>query len=377
MPLHFTSSRSEILTAALRCAQEGPPAPTDVAHDTDTHTDGPDLADPRAREYRDPGDDHDEIDEIDDPDADRRMRRSSRARRSGTAHLVREGASGRRDADRDGHPDPDSPDGRGGTAGGPPAESALSSYDIATHGPGPAPAWLVTSLAARDTPLGVLKTGKEADVGLLDRSVPGEPGCLLAVKEYRSAEHRLFHRDAGYLEGRRTRRSRESRAMAARTAFGRDLLSARWSAAEFAALGTLWSAGCRVPYPVQLIGTELMMEFVGTPGGAAAPRLATWDDDTAGFTALWDSLVGSLIVMAECGLAHGDLSPYNILVADGEAVLIDLPQVVDLVANPGGPTFLRRDCANVAGFFARRGVDGADGPLLAERLLTLARPTGR
>ena len=338
-------------------------------------------------------DDSDEWADWADPDdtddwATRRMRRSRRPRRSPPAPLVREGASGRRAADRDGDLDPadatdpfsevdaDTPDPSADRALAPDLD-ALSSYDVAAHGPEPVPEWLVTSLSARDVPLGVVKTGKEADVGLLDRSVPGRPGCLLAVKTYRSAEHRLFHRDAGYLEGRRTRRSRESRAMAARTRFGRDLLSARWSAAEFAALGTLWSAGARVPYPVQLIGTELMMEFIGTPDGAAAPRLASWDDSTAGFTDLWHQLIGSLVVMAECGLTHGDLSPYNILVDAGGPVLIDLPQVVDLVANPEGPTYLRRDCDNVAAFFARRGVDAADGARLAEQLLGTARPTGR
>ena len=134
---------------------------------------------------------------------------------------------------------------------------------------------MITDHAAVDTELGVLKTGKEADVHLLERAVPGtDRRVLLAAKRYRSAEHRMFHRDAGYLEGRRVRRSRETRAMARRTAFGRDLLSGQWAAAEFAALARLWADGVAVPYPVQLVGTELLLEFVGTPDGTAAPRLA-------------------------------------------------------------------------------------------------------
>ena len=84
----------------------------------------------------------------------------------------------------------------------------------------------------------------------------------------------MFHRDAGNLEGRRMRRSRETRAIATRTAFGKDLISGQWARAEFEFLGRLWSAGASVPYPVQLIGTEIMMEFIGTPAGVAAPRLA-------------------------------------------------------------------------------------------------------
>ena len=166
------------------------------------------------------------------------------------------------------------------------------------------PDWVVTSFAAIDTPLGVLKTGKEADVSLLDRSVPGGQSGLLAVKTYRSSEHRMFHRDSGYHEGRRVRRSRETRAMATRTAFGRELLAGKWAMAEFEALSRLWSAGASVPYPVQLIGSELMMEFVGEPDGSAAPRLAaaTPDGDPVEYwTHLWHDLVDSLTLLADLG----------------------------------------------------------------------------
>ena len=248
-----------------------------------------------------------------------------------------------------------------------------STYDVAAHGPSPAPDWLVTALAAIDTPLGQLKSGKEADVALLDRSVPSGEGCLLAVKTYRDSSHRMFHRDSGYQEGRRTRRSRESRAMAARTSFGRDLLSAKWAGAEFDVLGRLWKAGARVPYPVQLLGSELMMEFIGSPDGVAAPRLSSFDGDVQDFTALWHDLVQTLELLAAEGLTHGDLSPYNVLVHDGLCVLIDLPQAVDVVANPQGDAFLARDCRVIADFFDRRGVLAADGELLALHLGGLAR----
>jgi RIO kinase 1 len=90
----------------------------------------------------------------------------------------------------------------------------------------------------------VLKTGKEADVHLLERAVPGtDRGCLLAAKRYRDPDHRLFHRDAGYLEGRRVRRSRENRAMANRTSFGRQVIAGQWASVEFGVLCRLWEAG--------------------------------------------------------------------------------------------------------------------------------------
>lgn len=238
--------------------------------------------------------------------------------------------------------------------------------------PMPAPDWLVTDLNARDTRLGSLKSGKEADVSLLDRTIPGGRGCLLAVKTYRDANHRLFHRDVGYLEGRATRRSREGRAMATRSAFGRALIGGRWADAEFMALSELFQAGVRVPYPVQIIGTELMMEFIGDADGVAAPRLAAVTGDLQFFTDLWHSLLESLEKIAELGLTHGDLSPYNVLVHQGECVLIDLPQVVDLVVNPQGRAFLDRDCLRICEFFARRGVVAADPASLADHLWSLA-----
>lgn len=250
-----------------------------------------------------------------------------------------------------------------------------SSYDLATHGPEPTPDWLITALAARDTPLGGLKSGKEADVALLERAVPGGAGCLLAVKTYRTADHRMFHRDSGYQEGRRTRRSREGRAMAARTRFGRELLAGKWAGAEFDALSKLWRAGANVPYPVQLIGSELMMQFIGSDDGVdgvAAPRLANWEGTCAQANELYQDLVGTLEILADTGLTHGDLSPYNVLVSDGRCVLIDLPQVVDVIANPQGMTYLQRDCTVIADHFARRGVADADGELLAAHLAGFA-----
>src|SRR5215471_5027346 len=155
--------------------------------------------------------------------------------------------------------------------------SRWSTWDQSTpteKGPLPYPDWLVTELAAVDTELGVLKTGKEADVFLVERGVPGtDRRCVLAAKRYRDAEHRMFHRDAGYLEGRRVRASRVNRAMEARSAFGREAIAGQWAAAEFAALCRLYVKGVPVPYPVQILGTEVLLEFIGAPdGSAAAPR---------------------------------------------------------------------------------------------------------
>jgi RIO kinase 1 len=239
-----------------------------------------------------------------------------------------------------------------------------STWDRSTageRGPEPRPGWLVTELAAVDTELGMLKTGKEADVFLVRRGVPGtDRRCLLAAKRYRDAEHRMFHRDIGYREGRRVRKSRDNRAMAHGTAVGRQMIAAQWASAEFGALCSLYEAGVPVPYPAQILGTELLMEFVGDPDGTAAPRLAETRHRGAELTGLWHQLVDALVALARGGLAHGDLSAYNLLVHGDRLVMIDLPQIVDVITNPQGATFLERDAANVARWFTAHGLTAAD-----------------
>ena len=106
-----------------------------------------------------------------------------------------------------------------------------------------------------------MKTGKEADVFLIRRGVPGGRSCLLAAKRYRDPGHRMFHRDSGYLEGRRVRESRVNRAVASRSAFGREAIAGQWANAEFSALARLYAAGI----PVPLSGAD--------PGHRAAARV--------------------------------------------------------------------------------------------------------
>jgi RIO kinase 1 len=254
-----------------------------------------------------------------------------------------------------------------------------STWDQSTpteRGPRPHPDWLVTELAAVDTELGIMKTGKEADVFLIRRGIPGtDRSCLLAAKRYRSAEHRMFQRDSGYLEGRRVRASRENRAMGNRTGFGRQLIAGQWAGAEFSALARLYTAGVPVPYPVQILGTELLLEFIGSADGTAAPRLAETRPAAAELAGLWDQLVQALVALAREGLAHGDMSAYNLMVHDGRLVMIDLPQVVDVIANPRGAWFLDRDAENIGRWFAGHGLSG--GCPAPEDLPTLLRDEAR
>jgi RIO kinase 1 len=247
--------------------------------------------------------------------------------------------------------------------------STWSSVEKGAHGPDPRPDWVVTEDGAVDTELGVLKTGKEADVFLIERAIPDdvERRTLMAAKRYRSSEHRQFHRDAGYTEGRRVRRSRDNRAMQKKTAWGREVASGQWAFAEFGALTRLWSEGVPVPYPVMIDGTEILMEFIEVDG-EAAPRLAQVRPHRAVVEGYFEQLREAMGVMARHGWAHGDLSPYNILAQGDQVVIIDLPQVLDIVSNPNGVDFLLRDCRNVCQWFVSRGLDVDADELLAELL---------
>ncbi|MCB7137320.1 serine protein kinase RIO [Cellulosimicrobium marinum] len=241
------------------------------------------------------------------------------------------------------------------------------------RGPEPRPDWVVTADAAVDTDLGVLKTGKEADVFLVERAVPGDPArrSVLAAKRYRDLDHRAFRRDTLYTEDRRVRRTRDRRALDRKSSYGRQVAAGQWAAAEFAALGDLWSAGAPVPYPLQIDGNEILMEFVGSSDGdahEAAPRLARARPDAELLASWWDQLRDAMAVMARHGWAHGDLSPYNVLVDDDRIVIIDLPQVVDLVANPFGTELLLRDCRTMSAWFASRGLDADADTLFADLL---------
>ena len=235
-------------------------------------------------------------------------------------------------------------------------------------GPEPVPDWVITDQAI-DTELGILKTGKEADVYLIERSLPpgqGDRAVVMAAKRYRSPDQRQFHRDTSYTESRRTRNSRDRRAMVKHTRHGRSVEAGQWAAAEFGVLCDLWQAGVPVPYPVQLDGTEILMEFITTADGSGAPRLAQTRPGPDLLDSYWEQLHQAMRVLAGRQQAHGDLSAYNILVAGDRLVIIDLPQVTDIVGNPHGMDFLARDCRNVCDWFSRRGLELDADDLLAE-----------
>ncbi len=256
--------------------------------------------------------------------------------------------------------------------------STWLSVEPLSRGPEPRPDWVVTSQGAVDTELGILKTGKEADVHLLERADPHDRagGVVMAAKRYRSPEHRSFHRAASYTEGRSMKRSRDERALNRKSTFGRLVAASEWAVSEWAALVRFWNLGLPVPYPVQIDETEILMEWISMVDEdgnlRTAPRLAQTRPSLKLLGSYFDQLTEALATMVQNGVVHGDLSAYNILAQGDRLVVIDLPQIVDLVGNLNGMDYLQRDCANVCAWFRARGLETADEHALFAELMAHA-----
>lgn len=237
------------------------------------------------------------------------------------------------------------------------------------RGPHPYPEFVIEDAAAIDTELGVLKTGKEADVFLIERAT-AEHSALLAAKRYRPVEQRMFSRSTVYTEGRSVRRSRDARALKNASSYGKIVEASRWADSEWQYLKLCFGAGVPVPYPVQILGTEILMEFIEDPEspGTPAPRLQQTHPAPPRLRSYWEQLVEAMRVLSSLGFAHGDLSPYNVLAAGERLVIIDLPQLVDIAGNSRGVELLQRDCRNMCSWFASRGLEKDSEELLAELL---------
>lgn len=249
-------------------------------------------------------------------------------------------------------------------------DNEASTYLFAEAGPDPVPDWVITDDAARQRDISILKSGKEADVFLIERWL-GARRNLIAAKRYCDVEDRMFRDDARIRQGRRTGNSRTDRAMARGTRRGLEFRADHWIRREFEVLTLLWSAGVAVPYPIQFLDQELMLEYLGDDT-VAAPRLVHARPNAAECRDLYDQFVVAMRGMARAGIVHGDLSPFNLLVWRGQLFVIDFPQAVDHFTNPAGLDLLHHDVGTVCHWFARRGVpcdpDELYNELLSETL---------
>ncbi|WP_411965037.1 serine/threonine-protein kinase Rio1 [Haloferax sp. YSMS24] len=192
---------------------------------------------------------------------------------------------------------------------------------------------------------GPISTGKEANV----YEALGPDETEVAVKIYRISASDFRHmRD--YLEG-------DPRF----EGIGHDKgqVVRAWVRKEFANLERAERAGVRVPKPISVQRNVLVMELVGVADDRARrlSEVNVENPETA-----YEVVREYMRRLHRAGLVHGDLSEYNLIIHEGELVVIDLGQAVT-IHHPNAEEFLRRDCRNVANFFQRQGAD-ADADML-------------
>jgi RIO kinase 1 len=193
-----------------------------------------------------------------------------------------------------------------------------------------------------------LKSGKEATVYVV--RCGHHSRC---AKVYRNMTHRSFQQRARYQEGRKIRGSRQARAMAKGTRFGRHEQEAAWKNAEVEALYQLVAAGVRVPQPFGYFDGVLIMELVTDAAGHPAPRLAEIELSPDVARSYHRFLMRQVVCMLSVGLIHGDLSEFNVLVGGDGPVIIDLPQAVNAAANNSALEMLERDVNNLRSTLGR------------------------
>jgi RIO kinase 1 len=207
-----------------------------------------------------------------------------------------------------------------------------------------------------DTVVRQLMSGKEAMVYVV--RCGDETRC---AKIYKEATERSFRQAVDYTENRKVKNTRQARAMAKGTRYGRQAQEAAWQSAEVDALYRLAAAGVRVPKPYNFCDGVLLMELVTDGHGEAAPRLNDVDFTPEQARAHHATLLTEVVRMLCAGVVHGDLSEFNILLGseqgvDGEVdapVIIDLPQAIDAAGNNHASRMLLRDVANLRAFFGR------------------------
>lgn len=199
-----------------------------------------------------------------------------------------------------------------------------------------------------DEVLRQLMSGKEATVFIVRC---GEH--IRCAKVYKDANQRSFRKSVSYQEGRKTKNSRQVRAMEKGTRYGRQMQEEAWQSAEVDALYRLAAAGVRVPQPYICTEGVLLMDLVTAADGHPAPRLNDIDLSAEQALEFHAELLKQVVRMLCAGIIHGDLSEYNILVGSDGPVIIDLPQAVDAAGNSNAGAMLERDVANLASYFSR------------------------
>ena len=200
-----------------------------------------------------------------------------------------------------------------------------------------------------------IKSGKEAVVWLCRANAALAGADLLALKVYRTRDHRSFKNDHVYKAGRVLKEPRDRNAVRKKTAYGRSFEQAWWTEHEWEVLRALHAAGGDVPRPVARTEQSLLMHYVGDEE-APAPQLRHVHLSRAEATDVLDRILWNVELFLAHNWVHADLSAFNVLWWEGASTIIDFPQAVDPRSNQHAPDLLARDLKNLCDHFARIGV---------------------
>ena len=201
-----------------------------------------------------------------------------------------------------------------------------------------------------------LLSGKEAQVYLVMSD-----GEERVAKVYKDAQQRSFKNRAGYTEGRRSKSTRDQRAVAKGSKHGKAREEEAWRSAEVDTIYKLQAAGVRVPKPYYFQDSVLVMELVKGSAGQPAPRLGEVDLTPQTAKVIFHQLIREVVKMLCAGVVHGDLSDFNVLLSTDGPVVIDFPQSIDAAHSQNARTILLRDVGNLNRFLL--GYGGTPPPL--------------
>ena len=206
-----------------------------------------------------------------------------------------------------------------------------------------------------------IKTGKEASV-FLGKNSEG----FVAVKMYTDLRVRSFKRDESYREGRFIGDSRIGKAIEQGSQKGLNAHQVLWVQEEFRQMNYLYEHHIRVPKAIAVRGISLIMEFIGDEDGNPAPRISDLKLEKEEAEEAFRQSVENLKRTVRAGRVHGDYSTFNILWHEGQAVVIDFPQVMEIKHNPNAQAFLTRDVQSLCKSFRKQGIHADEGHVLRE-----------
>lgn len=198
--------------------------------------------------------------------------------------------------------------------------------------------------------IGRINEGKEAEIFLARRD-----NKLVAIKLYKDRMSRSFRNKNLYSMPVVQSHRREARAIRNKSNFGVRLEESLWHEREVSMLKLLHGEGVSVPRVFETGASSFIMEYIGDED-ASACRLGDLRRNLPDPALIYKQILLNLEILYSCGVAHGDLSPYNILWFKGKIVIIDLPQSVFSGSSDHFESLFARDWDCLANYFSKLGV---------------------